>query len=86
MENSIQDLLCQLKICEKDSIKPFFPKVRDREDVAVLKCSKSGVILLSRSDHMDLTHYENCADLKYWGDGDRKVGLEAAKGTGQIVL
>jgi 2-polyprenyl-3-methyl-5-hydroxy-6-metoxy-1,4-benzoquinol methylase len=74
--NTTQQLLCSLKICDEASIGPFFPKVRDRDDVAVLKCRKSGVIFLSRSDHMGMAHYEDCTDLKYWGDKDRKAGLE----------
>lgn len=76
LENKIKELLCSLKICDENSIEPYFQRVRDREDVAVLKCMKSGVILLSRSDHMGRAHYENSADLKYWGDGDRKVVLK----------
>jgi SAM-dependent methyltransferase len=76
MENKIRSQLCSLRICDENSIEPYFPKVRDRDDVAVLKCNKSGVILLSRSDHMGREHYEQAADLKYWGDGDRKAGLE----------
>ena len=75
MVNKIRDLLCALNICENESVIPFFPRVRDRDDVAVLKCQKSGVIFLSRSDHMERTHYENCTDLKYWGDKDARLLL-----------
>lgn len=77
MDNPLQELLCSLKICDKSSIELFFSRVRDREDVAVLKCRKSGVIFLSRCDHMEMAHYENCTDLKYWGDKDRKAALES---------
>lgn len=73
--NKIQDLLCSLNICNESSIVPFYPRVRDREDVKVLKCQKSGVIFLSRSDHMEQSHYENFSDLTYWGSADRKAGL-----------
>ena len=75
MDNTIQELLCSLRICDETYIEQFFPKVRDRDDVAVLRCRKSGVIFLSRSDHMERLHYENCPDLKYWGVEDRDVGL-----------
>ena len=75
MSKKMQELLCSLNICDKSSIEQFFPQVRDRDDVAVLKCRKSGVIFLSRSDHMEKSHYENCADLKYWGGLDRKTAL-----------
>jgi len=43
--------------------------------VPVLKCEKSGVILLSRSDHMNMGHYEEKQDFSYWGRGDRKSAL-----------
>ena len=75
MGNRIQELLCSLHICDESSIVQFFPKVRDRDDIAILKCRKSGVIFLSCSHHMERSHYENCANLKYWGDGDRKTAL-----------
>lgn len=37
----------------------FYPRVRDRDDIQVLKCPQSGIIFLSRSNHMDLAFYEN---------------------------
>lgn len=73
--NKIKDLLCSLGICDESSVTPFFPRVRDREDVKVFKCQKSGVIFLSRSDHMEQSHYEDFSDLSYWGSVDRKAGL-----------
>jgi len=45
MKNKIKYLLCKLGICNEDSIVPFYPKLRDRDDVAVLKCNKSGDLL-----------------------------------------
>ncbi len=70
--SKIVSLCCELGICDQESIVPFFPKVRDRDDVAVLKCNKSGVILLSRSDYVDVRYYENKENFKYWGSRDRK--------------
>ena len=75
LENKIKSLLIELGVSTEDSIVPYFPKVRDRDDVAVLKCEKSDVILLSRSDHMDIKHYNDKASLNYWGDQDRKTAL-----------
>ncbi|MEI8012399.1 MAG: class I SAM-dependent methyltransferase [Candidatus Omnitrophota bacterium] len=75
MENRIQSLLCALNICQATSVEPFYPRVRDREDIAVLRCRRSGVIFLSRSDHMERAHYESRADLAYWGEVDRKAAL-----------
>lgn len=75
MRDKIRELLCSLGICDNDSIAPFYPKVRDRNDVSVLRCKKSGVMLLSRSDHMGIYHYHQQDGLKYWGGQDRKAAL-----------
>lgn len=75
MENKIKALLCSLGISNEQSIVPFYHKVRDRDDVSVLKCQKSGVILLSRSDHMEISHYETKQDFRYWGAQDRKTAI-----------
>lgn len=74
-ENRIKSLLIKLGISTENSIVSFFPKVRDRNDVAVLKCEKSGVIFLSRSDHMNITHYNKKENFRYWGAQDRKMAL-----------
>ena len=72
--------MIDLGICEESSIEPYYPQVRDRDDVSVLKCKKSGVIFLSRSDHIDMSHYEEKEGFRYWSAGDRKhavnVGIE----------
>jgi len=75
MENRIKNLLCDLGISDEQSIVPFYNKVRDRDDVSVLKCQKSEVIFLSRSDHMELSHYETKQDFRYWGAQDRKTAI-----------
>jgi uncharacterized C2H2 Zn-finger protein len=75
MEHNIKSLLCNLGISDEQSIVPFYPKVRDRDDLSVLKCQRSGVIFLSRSDHMEISHYENKKDFKYWGAHDRKTAI-----------
>lgn len=74
-ENKIKDLLIELGICSNETIVDYFPKVRDRDDVSVMKCTRSGVIFLSRSDHMDISHYAEKEDFKYWGTDDRKAAL-----------
>lgn len=71
-QNSIRNLLIDLGICDPSSITQYYPKVRDRDDVAVLKCNKSGVIFLSRSSHMDISNYQNKEGFTYWSADDRK--------------
>lgn len=55
--NRIFELLRDLHVIDPQSIVEFFPRVRDRDDMSVLCCMKSGVIFLSRSDHIDMQHY-----------------------------
>jgi 2-polyprenyl-3-methyl-5-hydroxy-6-metoxy-1,4-benzoquinol methylase len=70
--NAIKHLLIELGICEESSIEPYYPQVRDREDISVLRCRKSGVILLSSSAHMDESYYAEKEGFKYWSAEDRK--------------
>ena len=46
MKNNIIDLLYRLGLSTRDSLQVFHSKVRDRENLNVLKCGKSGVIVL----------------------------------------
>jgi SAM-dependent methyltransferase len=78
-ENSIQDLLLDLGICTTESIEPYFPHVRDRNDVGVLKCNKSGVLFLSRSDHISPSHYNDSDSLSYWSANDRATAIKHGK-------
>jgi len=71
-QNRIKSQLVDLGICEESSIELYYPQVRDRDDISVLKCKKSGVIFLSRSDHMDVSHYEEKEGFRYWATGDRR--------------
>lgn len=75
MENPIQALLTSLEICEAGSIKEFYPRVRDRDDVKVLRCDKSEVIFLSRTDHVTDSHYKEKSDFSYWSTSDRKQAV-----------
>lgn len=75
MASPIQDLLCSLRICDPASVAPYFPRVRDLEDVSVLRCSVSGVIFLSRTDHLSSVHYESKDNFNYWGEATRQDSL-----------
>jgi SAM-dependent methyltransferase len=74
MENKIAKTLCDWGVCDEKAIELFYPRVRDREDVAIMRCKKSGVIFTSTSEHMDLSHYSEKPDFTYWKD-DRKKAL-----------
>jgi 2-polyprenyl-3-methyl-5-hydroxy-6-metoxy-1,4-benzoquinol methylase len=70
--NPIQDLLISLGICSEDTIEVFYPKVRDSDDIQVLRCSRSGVIFLSSSRHIDECYYNGREDLSYWSACSRR--------------
>lgn len=55
----MKDLLISLGLIDPSSIVEYHPRVRDRNDIKVLRCQKSGIIFLSRSDHKTLADYEN---------------------------
>ncbi|MBI3511288.1 MAG: class I SAM-dependent methyltransferase [Bacteroidetes bacterium] len=77
LENhTIYQELLHLNIVSPDSIKPFYPKVRDRDDVGVLRCEKSGVIFLNRTDHVASTYYSEKEGTSYWSSEDRNAGLK----------
>jgi SAM-dependent methyltransferase len=59
LDNPIFDLLCTLGVCDRAALSVVAERVRDREDVRVLCCQRSGVIALSRTDHVDLSHYDH---------------------------
>jgi SAM-dependent methyltransferase len=79
MQDPIRGLLFSLNICDEKSVGIFFPRVRDRDDIAVCRCARSGVIFLSRSDHMTATHYESKDDLSYWGGNERGLALAGTR-------
>lgn len=80
MIHPLHALLCDLGVCGEESLEPLFPKVRDRGDVAVLRCRRSGVILLSRVDHAGLSHYEEKADFRGSAEkGRRHAVLETTE-------
>lgn len=75
--NTIQQQLIDLSIITSDFVRVIHPRVRDRGDIKVLKCEKSGVIYLSKSEHMDMSHYEEMDSFKYWSVDDRKAAVSS---------
>lgn len=74
--NTIYNELLKLGIINAQTVAPFFPEVRDRKDVGVLRCSSSGVIFLDRTDHVGSSYYEEKAGTSYWSSEDRATGLK----------
>ena len=76
MQNKIAKTLCDWGVCDEDAIEEYYPRVRDRDDISVLKCKKSGVIFTSTSEHMDLSHYSEKHEFPhYWKEDNREKAL-----------
>lgn len=71
--NPIFDTLCDLKVCYADSVTRLQTYVRDRNDIDVLQCTRSGVIFLSSVDHIDLAHYNSKPPTHRFGAGKRAI-------------
>lgn len=76
IENKVAAILCDWGICDEQAIQEYYPRVRDRDDIAMLRCQKSGVIFTSTSEHMDLSHYAEKHEFPhYWKEDNRERAL-----------
>ena len=73
-ENPLCAMLIALGLSSEDSFEVFLPHVRDRADLAVLRCKRCGVLVLSRIDSVT-GRYEQQAGFQYWGASSREEGL-----------
>lgn len=69
--SAIIETLIQLGLSGKNTLEDYHPRVRDHNDISALRCSRSGAIVLSRSDHITSDYYSNHVGLSYWGGEDR---------------
>jgi 2-polyprenyl-3-methyl-5-hydroxy-6-metoxy-1,4-benzoquinol methylase len=76
MKNKIQQQLAELNIIDEKQVVPFYPNVRDREDVSVLRCNRSGVIFLSTSEHIENHYYLEKKGTSYWSSESREQGIK----------
>lgn len=76
MKNKIAKTLCDWGVCDEKAIEDFYPRVRDREDISVMRCKKSGIIFTSTSEHMDMSHYSEKHEFPhYWKEDNRERAL-----------
>lgn len=75
LSNALIQELIDLSIVHPEKIIDFFPSVRDKDDVRVLKCAVSGILFLNRIDHLEKTYYENKSGTSYWNSKNRNSGL-----------
>jgi SAM-dependent methyltransferase len=71
--------LYDLEIVHTNDVEPFYPRVRDRTDIATLRDKKTGVIFLETTEHMDISHYEQMEGGSYWGGKNREEALAIYK-------
>lgn len=74
--NKIRQELVSLGIINDKKVVDFYPKVRDRDDVSVLKCEETGVIFLSGTDHIEQSYYSEKSGTSYWSSSNRSEGLK----------
>lgn len=70
-EHALYKEMVALGIVRPEAVVEFFPRVQDRDDVRVLRCERSGVIFLSRIDHIATSYYSEMSDLSYWSKEGR---------------
>ncbi|MGK0500807.1 MAG: SAM-dependent methyltransferase [Oceanicoccus sp.] len=76
MKNKIAKMLCDLGVCDENAIESYYPRVRDREDISIMRCKKSGVIFTSTTEHMDISHYNEKVEFPhYWKEESREKAL-----------
>lgn len=73
MDNPIFELLCRLGACDAASVESFHQGVRDRDDIDVLRCARSGALFLSRVDHMSMGHYHDKPPTHRFGSAKRQI-------------
>ncbi|PJZ53392.1 class I SAM-dependent methyltransferase [Leptospira adleri] len=78
-KNLIEQQLLDLGIISENSLEEYFPSVRDRNDISVLRCKNSGVIFLSKTDHINLSYYENKVSFRIGHELDRKVAIRVGQ-------
>lgn len=79
MINSFKNLLIELGLSTEASIKPYFPRVRDSENIEVLHCNKSGVYFLSDNSLSSEQNYRNIDSFSYWENDWNKHKANLAK-------
>lgn len=74
--NPIQKLLIQLGFFDAANPEQIADCVRDRDDIQVLRCTKSGIIFLSRFADKTAVGHQNRKDFSYWNAADRMQAVK----------
>lgn len=73
INNPIFDLLCTLGVCDGTDLELLQTKTRDRDDIAVYRCTRSGGIFLSSTNHLESGHYETKPPTHLYGVENRAI-------------
>lgn len=73
--SNLETLLTSLGLITADSVETFYPRVRDRADVKVMRCRRSGVIFLAGALPDGPAHYSAQVGLEYWTAATRADAL-----------
>ena len=76
MEYLIEKQLSDLQLISRDKVFEYYPRVRDKEGIRVLKCAQSGVIYLSGNEHLKTTYYNDKKGTTYWSSESREEGIK----------
>lgn len=75
IKHSVFADLCSLGLSNPESLRQFHQTVRDRDDVFVLKCERSGALLLSSCDQISTSYYQEKQGTNYWQTFDPRVAV-----------
>lgn len=73
INNPIFSLFCELELCGKGQIEKVHDRTRDNESISVYRCSKTGAIFLSDTNHVDISHYDEKAPTHSYGVEKRAI-------------
>lgn len=75
LTNQVFDTLVSLGITDNASVEKFYDKTRDRSDISVYRCTKTGTLFLSTTEHMNISYYNEKNGTQYWNSNSRSSGL-----------
>jgi SAM-dependent methyltransferase len=75
-------------VIDASALEPAYPHTRDRDDISVWRCRRSGVYILSGSDHVHERFYEEKEhpELAALGDRDRVVAAHREDADRRVEL
>lgn len=73
--SNLETLLTSLGLIAADTVETFYPRVRDCDDVKVMRCRRSGVIFLAGAVPDRAVYHRGEVGPEYWSAGSRDQAL-----------